>query len=141
MAHESITLRGYHTGGLETPTTIRNGFAFDLRSIDLRDRVVVSASLQLRRGVEAEATSSVQLTDPSNQCAYGRFEGTSSLGAIRIPLTADAIADLQQAGGGFFVVDAMCESATGEPRRLPVSAVSPVVVLSMADAIGSAAAA
>ena len=141
MAYESIALQGYNTGGVKTPNTIRRGFAFDLTSVDLRDRVVVSATLQLRRTVGSTATSTVQLTDPANQCAYGRVAGTSRLGAIRIPLTADAIADLQQAGGGFFAVDAMCEGGTGESQRFPIGAGQPVVVLVVADAVGNAAAA
>jgi len=43
MTHELITLTGYRTGGVESPTSIRNGFAFDLTRVNLRDRVVVSA--------------------------------------------------------------------------------------------------
>ena len=64
MAYESIALQGYNTGGVKTPNTIRRGFAFDLTSVDLRDRVVVSATLQLRRTVGSTATSTVQLTNP-----------------------------------------------------------------------------
>ena len=142
MSHESITLRGYHTGSLETPKTIRNGFAFDLRSLDLRDRAVVSAALQLRRGVELRANSTVQLSDRSNQCAYGRFMGSPRpSGGIRIPLTPDAIADLQQASGGFFTVDAICEGGNGQPQPLSISAAQPVVALLVAEAVDSVAAA
>jgi hypothetical protein len=142
MTHELITLAGYRTGGVESPTSIRHGFAFDLTGVNLRDRVVVSAELHLRPGSGSPATATVRLSDRADQVAYGQSaRASASDDVIRVPLTADAIADLRQAGGGFFAVDAAIDDVAGKPQRLPSTSAHQILVRAVEENARVAAAA
>lgn len=140
MAHESITLWGYRTGGLETADSIRNGFAFDLTQLDLSRRKVLSAALHLR-GAGRSGVASVALTDPAEESVYGGFDdGTLAPSTLRIPLSLAALQDLRDAGGAFFAVSAVVRDAAGRPQRLPADRSRQALVLTVAEAAGLAAA-
>jgi hypothetical protein len=129
MSCKFIVISGYRTGGTEDAKTIRNSFAFDLTNVDLRDCDVVSAALPVMCGVGAAPTASILLSDPSARTPYGHAVNPSfsSAGVNWVPLTPDAIADLEQASGGFFSVDAVVEDLAGHPQRLS-SARTPCVL-------------
>lgn len=140
MAHESITLWGYRTGGLETANGIRNGFAFDLTQVDLRDRQLISASLHLR-GAGSSGIASVALTDPAEESTYGAFDdGAAAASTLRIPLSPEALQDLRHSGGGYFSVSAVVRDEAGRAQRLPADRSRQVLVLTVAEAAGLAAA-
>jgi hypothetical protein len=142
MTHELLTLKGFRTGGLESPTSIRNSFAFDLTRVNLCDRLVVSADLHVRQEPGSPATATLRLSDPADRLAYGEcVHVPASDGFIRVPLTADAITDLQQATGGFFSIDAAAEDAGGAPQLLASTAAHYTLVLAVAEAAHVAAAA
>ena len=141
MTHESITLWGYRTGGLETPNAIRNSFAFDLTELDLRRRTVLSASLHLGFATQDGDAASVQLTDPSEESEYGSVaERVGAAGAVRIPLSTAALADLREARSGFFWVSAVVRDAAGQAQWLSDHRSRQLLVLTVAESAGLAAA-
>jgi hypothetical protein len=141
MAH-LITLWSCGTGSVERPDAIRTGLAFDLRNVDLRGRSLRHAALQLPIGPCRLPIESIRLSDPSGVVAYGQDTQSDRQGAIQtIPLTAVAVADLQEASGAFFALDASCWSRSGEPLRLPRSVVGDIrlVALEHSESEGVAA--
>ena len=135
MGCEFIGISGYRTGDVEDAKTIRSRFAFDLTNLDLRGRVVVSATLPLMHEVGAEPTATIRLSDPSARSAYGHLDNAPSGRAtwIWVPLTADAIADLEQASGGFFSLDAVLEDLEGHPQRLGNTGAPSLLLVGVAD--------
>ena len=140
MAQELITLSGYRTGGVETLARIRSRVAFDLTHLDLHNRRMIAASLQIGPGAAAGRTCDVRLSDPAGECDYGRADGVAADGRLHVPLTGDAIADLIEASGAYFAVSAEIEDAAGEPQRLPSGGTAQVLVLTVAEAVQRAAA-
>ena len=141
MTHESLTLWGYRTGGFETPDGIRNSFAFDLTEVDLRRRTVLSASLHLGLAAHDSGAASIELTDPSEECEYGAVaERGGVAGAVRIPLSTAALADLREAGTGFFCVSAVVRDAAGRAQWLSDYRSRQLLVLTVAEAASLAAA-
>lgn len=122
MTCERVTLVGCGTGRIETPAAIRHSLAFDLRHIDLRGRSLIRAMLQWPATIAYTPIRSVRLSDPGSEVEYGNDGGQSGpTGAAlqAIDLTADALADLQQASGAFFALDAVCQDDHGDPVSLP----------------------
>jgi len=141
MAHELLTLKGFRTGGVESPTSIRNSFAFDLTRVNLRGRSLISADLHVRPDAGSSATATLRLSDRADELAYGTsVHEPPSDAFIRVPLTTDAIADLRQASGGFFSVDATVEDTAGRAQVLPSTAAHYILVLALAEAAHVAAA-
>jgi hypothetical protein len=129
----------YGTGGF-SGTGIRSFFTFDLATLDLTDRMIVSAALQVQGGTAyGDATETIQLFDVSTDPAvlnanvgtsqaifddlgtgelYGELDIAASergtnLGLLWIPLNADARAAITAAAGGFFSVGAALEQLSG----------------------------
>ena len=139
MSQELIPLWGYRTGSVENARRIRHAFAFDLTRIDLRDRAIVSAALRLPEAADDQAVVAVELTDPSAQVCYGEAHRARRADLTQVPLSAEAISDLQNAAGGFFSVDAVLEGMVGEPQGLTHR--DPVQLLVIAELPATAVAA
>ena len=134
MTQAFISLAGYRTGGVETSNRIRTGLAFDLTDLDLCGRSLLSAALHIETG-PGTRTSAVRLTDPSDEAVYGHIDrAPAPTDAFNVALTTDAITDLSQASGAFFVVDAELLDESGEPQRLPVDTARHTLVLVVAEA-------
>jgi hypothetical protein len=122
-----IAVQGYRTGTVHTRVAKRTSFVFDLTKVNLGSADLLCGVLQLT--VRAGTAALVSLVDPSGQTAYGTVSVDSrSQGTTRIPLTAAAVADLEQAGGGLFSVDAIFHDAHGRTGASSVVDVSRLVL-------------
>lgn len=142
MEYDLITLWAYRTGAVENATTIRNGLAFDLTQVDLRDRALLRASLHLPKGLRSREISEVRLSDPGREVGYGRAGGREHLDAVgQVALNAVAIADLRQASGAFFSLDVILENAAGVAQWLPAEDAKGIMVTAIAEVAARAVAA
>jgi hypothetical protein len=140
MSHELVSLLGFRTGSVESTHRVRHALAFDLTGLDLRDRIVVSAALRLPAAGPSSDVVSIDLTDPTEEARYGQARRLGSAALTHVPLSTEALSDLQAAAGGFFSVDAVLEGALGEPQSLVDQEGEPVRLIVVAE-IASAAAA
>jgi hypothetical protein len=142
MTYELITLWCYRTGCVEHTDGIRNGLAFDLTHLDLAGRSFVRAALQLPKSSPSQPLSAIRLTDPSGEAEYGfsvRRPGRSTIDEIM--LSPEAIADLQQAAGSFFSVDAACQNCAGDGQALSPDLIRRVRLVAVAAVAENQAAA
>jgi hypothetical protein len=129
----------YVTGFTSTAANyfeVRNFFTFDLRALDLTGRTIVSAVLQLDRGVGWEdPTETLTLFDVSTDAAtlndntginaaifddlgtgteYGTYVvRAGASGRVAFRLDQAAIADITAAAGGFFSIGGTLQSPPG----------------------------
>lgn len=130
MAHELIALWGVRVGSVEGTETIRHSFAFDLRDVDLRDRPLISAALELPAAVVRNARS-VELSDPADRILYGCARQATAI--TQVELSSLALSDLQDASGGFFTVDAEFDDDNCEPLCLAGAGERRLMLLAVAD--------
>ena len=118
MTYELITLWSYRTGCIESGDAVRTGLAFDLTHVDLTGKLFVRAALQLPART-SEPIGAIRLSDPAGEVIYGKSNRRPGRAAVdEIVLSIEAIADLQQAAGAFFTLDAACEDVAGDPQSL-----------------------
>ena len=135
MLFSDFAFVAIQTGGAETPDRVRSSVAFDLTGLDLRGRNLVTAVLH----VHCPPAMTVRLTDPSGQSVYGCGRAGATAG-VEVPLTIDALCDLELAGGGFFALDAEFLSEAGDSRRVPREALAHPLVLTLEESVRLAAA-
>ncbi len=137
MALTYIPVRAYSTGARETLNSLYQGLAFDLTEVDLREREVIGASLQLSDPASYFSSATVRFSEPTGERNYGEFHLRD---LFNRSLNPDAIADLQEAAGGFFWLDAMFQDAGGQPLPVTPGAATYVLLLAVADIAAAAAA-
>jgi hypothetical protein len=112
MVHDFIELAAFGTGKLIAPDVVRNSLAFDMRDVQFGN--LLSAAVELPAPLAARC-SFARLLEPST----GRPYATASGGKVTIPLSSQALRDLNDASGAFFYCDAVLQDRAGRAVTLP----------------------
>jgi hypothetical protein len=113
MVQDFIELAAFGTGKIIAPDVVRNSLAFDMRDVRF-DSNVLSAAVELPASLAARC-STARVLEPSTGRPYASVNG----GTVTIPLSGEALRDLNDASGAFFYCDAVLEDEAGAAVALP----------------------